>query len=52
MQVKKRASKIKTGSINEQIKYNLKNDLPWDWNGSKEGYYEKMEPRKKHTGSN
>jgi hypothetical protein len=36
----------------KQITYNLKNDLPWDWNGSKEGYYEKMEPRKRHTGSN
>jgi hypothetical protein len=40
------------GLSDEQIRYNLKNDLPWDWTGSKEGYYEKMEPRKRHSGSN
>jgi len=49
--LKKIMSKLK-GISDEQIRYNLKNDLPWDWNGSKEGYYEKMEPRKRHTGSN
>ena len=49
--LKKIMAKLK-GISDEQIRYNLKNDLPWDWNGSKEGYYEKMEPRKRHTGSN
>jgi hypothetical protein len=49
--LKKIIAKLK-GLSDEQIRYNLKNDLPWDWNGSKEGYYEKMEPRKRHTGSN
>ena len=49
--LKKLIAKLK-GLTDEQIRYNLKNDLPWDWNGSKEGYYEKMEPRKKYTGSN
>lgn len=23
----------------------MEHDLPWDWEGSKESYYEKMEPR-------
>jgi hypothetical protein len=49
--LKKIIAKLK-GLTDEQIRYNLKNDLPWDWNGSKEGYYEKMEPRKRHSGSN
>ena len=49
--LKKIITKLK-GISDEQIRYNLKNDLPWDWNGSKEGYYEKMEPRKRHSGSN
>ena len=49
--LKKIMAKLK-GISDEQIRYNLKNDLPWDWNGSKEGYYEKMEPRKRHSGSN
>ena len=49
--LKKIIAKLK-GLSDEQIRYNLKNDLPWDWNGSKEGYYEKMEPRKRHSGSN
>ena len=49
--LKKIIAKLK-GISDEQIRYNLKNDLPWDWNGSKEGYYEKMEPRKRHSGSN
>jgi len=49
--LKKIIAKLK-GLSDEQIRYNLKNDLPWDWTGSKEGYYEKMEPRKKHSGSN
>jgi hypothetical protein len=49
--LKKIMAKLK-GISDEQIRYNLKNDLPWDWTGSKEGYYEKMEPRKRHSGSN
>jgi hypothetical protein len=49
--LKKIITKLK-GLSDEQIRYNLKNDLPWDWTGSKEGYYEKMEPRKRHSGSN
>jgi hypothetical protein len=49
--LKKIIAKLK-GLSDEQIRYNLKNDLPWDWTGSKEGYYEKMEPRKRHSGSN
>ena len=49
--LKKIIAKLK-GLSDEQLKYNLKNDLPWDWTGSKEGYYEKMEPRKKYSGSN
>ena len=35
-----------------QSKYNELNDLPWDWKGSKEGYYEKVEGRKYYSGSN
>lgn len=40
------------GVSDEQLDYNMKNDLPWDWRGTKEGFYEKMEPRKKNSGSN
>jgi len=40
------------GVTKDQLEYNMKNDLPWDWRGSKEGFYEKMEPRKNYTGSN
>lgn len=49
--LKKLMRKLK-GVSNEQLKYNMENHLPWDWTGSKEGFYEKMEPRKKHSGSN
>jgi hypothetical protein len=49
--IKKVVAKLK-GVSDDQIKYNMKNDLPWDWNGSKEGFYEKMEPKRKHSGSN
>ena len=31
---------------------NMENDLPWDWTGSKEGFYDKMEPRRRNSGSN
>lgn len=40
------------GISDEQLIYNMENNLPWDWEGSKEGFYEKNEPRKKYSGSN
>lgn len=40
------------GISDEQLIYNMENDLPWDWKGSKEGFYEKYEPRKNYKGSN
>jgi len=40
------------GVDDKQLHYNIKTDLPWDWKGSKEGYYEKMEGRRHHSGSN
>jgi len=40
------------GISDEKLTYNMENDLPWDWKGSKEGYYEKMEPRKNNRESN
>jgi len=49
--VKKVISKLK-GVSEKQINYNIEHDLPWDWKGSKEGYLEKLEPRKNHSGSN
>jgi hypothetical protein len=48
--IKKVVAKLK-GVSDDQIKYNMKHDLPWDWNGSKEGFYEKMEPKRKNSGS-
>ena len=49
--LKKIMRKLK-GVSSEQLKYNMENDLPWDWTGSKEGFYEKMEPRRRNSGSN
>jgi len=51
--VKKLMQKLK-GVSNEQIEYNAKHGLPWDWRGSKEGFYEKMEGKvgRGSTGSN
>ena len=49
--IKKIMRKLK-GVSDKQLDYNIKNNLPWDWNGSKEGFYEKMESRKRNTGSN
>jgi hypothetical protein len=40
------------GVSDEQIQYNIDNDLPLNWKGSKEGYYEKMEDRRDYSGSN
>jgi dTDP-4-amino-4,6-dideoxygalactose transaminase len=30
------------GISKDKLEYNMKNNLPWDWKGSKEGYYEKI----------
>lgn len=49
--IKKLMRKLK-GVDDKQLDYNIKNELPWDWKGSKEGYYEKMEGRRHHSGSN
>lgn len=49
--IKKLMRKLK-GIDDKQLKYNIENDLPWDWKGSKEGYYEKIEVRKHYSGSN
>ena len=40
------------GISDEKLMYNMENNLPWDWKGSKEGYFEKYEPRKNSSGSN
>ena len=49
--VQKLMRKLK-GVDDKQLEYNIKNDLPWDWRGSKEGYYDKIEGRKNYGGSN
>ena len=49
--MKKIMRKLK-GVSDEQLEYNIKNNLPWDWKGSKEGFYEKMEGKKDYKGSN
>jgi len=48
---KKLMMKLK-GINKDKLDYNMKNDLPWDWKGSKEGYYEKMENKRNYSGSN
>jgi len=40
------------GVTKEKMEYNKKHGLPIWWEGSKEGFYEKMEPRNNNTGSN
>jgi len=40
------------GISDDQLVYNMENDLPWDWKGSKEGFFDKHEPRKYSKGSN
>jgi hypothetical protein len=40
------------GVSKKQMDYNKEHGLPIWWQGSKEGFYEKMEPRKNNTGSN
>lgn len=49
--IEKLMRKLK-GISDEQLNYNIKNDLPWDWKGTKEGYYENMQKSKRYTGSN
>jgi hypothetical protein len=45
--------KIKIAGIDDdQVIYNLNNNLPIDWKGTKEGYYEKMNPTNLNIGSN
>lgn len=40
------------GVSKKQMEYNKEHGLPIWWQGSKEGFYEYMEPRKNNTGSN
>jgi hypothetical protein len=40
------------GVDDRQLQYNLDNDLPLNWKGTKEAFYEKMEPRNDYPGSN
>ncbi len=40
------------GVSKEQMEYNKEHGLPIWWQGSKEGFYEKMEPSKNNVGSN
>ncbi len=40
------------GIDDDKVLYNLNNGLPIDWKGTKEGFYEKMEPKNNNTGSN
>jgi hypothetical protein len=49
--MQKLMTKLK-GVSDKQLEYNMKNDLPWDWKGSKEGFQEKMEDRRSYKGSN
>lgn len=45
--------KIKLAGIDEdQVLYNLNNDLPIDWKGTKEGYFEYIEGKRNYSGSN
>jgi len=48
--IKKLMIKLK-GVSDEQLKYNSKHNLPWDWKGSKEGYYESIEGKVARNGS-
>jgi len=49
--LKKVLRKLK-GVSDKQLEYNMENGLPWDWKGTKESFYEKMEPRKGNRRSN
>ena len=49
--MKKLIRKLK-GVSDEQLDYNMKNKLPWDWKGTKEGYHEHITNKKFGSGSN
>lgn len=49
--MKKLVRKLK-GVSDEQLEYNMKNKLPWDWKGTKEGYHEHITNKKHSSGSN
>ena len=49
--IKKMMAKLK-GVSQRQIEYNVKHNLPWDWKGTKEGFYDKMESKINGGGSN
>ena len=49
--MKKLVRKLK-GVSDVQLEYNMKNKLPWDWKGTKEGYHEHITNKKHSSGSN
>ena len=49
--MKKLVRKLK-GVSEEQLEYNMKHKLPWDWKGTKEGYHENITKKKFSSGSN
>lgn len=49
--MKKLVRKLK-GVSDIQLDYNMKNKLPWDWKGTKEGYHEHITSKKHSSGSN
>lgn len=49
--MKKLVRKLK-GVSEEQLEYNMKHKLPWDWKGTKEGYHEHITNKKHSSGSN
>ena len=49
--MKKLVRKLK-GVSEEQLEYNTKHNLPWDWKGTKEGYHEHVTNKKFSKGSN
>ena len=49
--MKKLVRKLK-GVSDIQLDYNMKNKLPWDWKGTKEGYHEHITNKKHSSGSN
>lgn len=49
--MKRLVRKLK-GVSDVQLEYNMKNKLPWDWKGTKEGYHEHITNKKHSSGSN
>lgn len=49
--MKKLVIKLK-GVSDVQLEYNMKNKLPRDWKGTKEGYHEHITNKKHSSGSN